>query len=186
MSGAGYIRREVFGVFGAGALGALGLGPLVGGARAEAAPRLTVVAETGAPESRRFATALASAELLAVSPAMTELLGGIGAGADAVVGLTSDPTAMVARQLLLERRARPIFRWVHRYESGEWHHDIDAAAGPLSGSGSGWPAALAAIVGRRLGAAGSDRVSCASGPCPLARRSSGLLVSWAFETARGA
>lgn len=183
MSGGGLVRREVLSAVALG-VGAIGLGPLVGRAGATAAHRLTLVAEAGAPESRRFAAALGSGELLAVSPAMTELLGAIGAGADAVIGLTSDPAAMVAQQLLLECGSRPIFRWLHRYEAGAWHHEVDCAAGPLHGAGADWPAAVAAMVRERLGVTGTGPASCASGACRLARRSPGLLVTWAFETAQ--
>lgn len=188
MTGRGFNRRDVLGAGAAGA-GVVGLGPLAASASATAveAPASWVVAEIVAPESRRFATAFGGARLMPVSSAMGELFDGLsGALPEVVVGLTSDPVAMVAEQLLAERGARGIFRWVHRYQNGGWHHQIDAAPAALAGSGATWPAALARLVAARLGAdaAPGQALSCGSGACVLARRSPGLLVSWAFQTTR--
>jgi hypothetical protein len=189
MTALSFNRRDVLGA-GAGAAGAsvIGLGSFAGSAAAAASQRpVRVVAEAGAPESRRFASAFAGSQIIAVSPNLTELLDALnvdtsGGLSGTIAGLTSDPAAMIAEQLLLERGGRPLFRWVHRYEAGGWRHDVGAAPGALAQAGAAWPATLARLVGETL-TVRTDQApqSCFSGPCVLARRSPGLLVSWAFE-----
>ncbi|MDB5697598.1 MAG: hypothetical protein JWN69_402 [Alphaproteobacteria bacterium] len=190
MTALGFNRRDVLSAgAGAAGVGVIGLAPFAGSAQAAAGqPQVRVVAEVGAPESRRFASAFARSKIIAVSPGLTELLDPLnvdvvaGALAGTVVGLTSDPAAMIAEQLLVERGGRPLFRWVHRYEGGGWRHDVDAAVGALARSGGAWPVALAGIVADKLAlASGNPPQTCFSGPCLLARRSPGLLVSWAYE-----
>ena len=189
MTALSFNRRDVLSA-GAGAAGAsvIGLGSFAGSAQAAAGHRqIRVVAEAGAPESRRFASAFGGSQIIAVSPNLTELLDALNGDAGGrlsgtIAGLTSDPAAMIAEQLLLERGGRPLFRWVHRYESGGWRHDVGAAPGALAKAGAAWPVTLAGVVGEALTVRTDQALqSCFSGPCLLARRSPGLLVSWAFE-----
>lgn len=192
MTGEGFNRRQILGAgaAGAGVIGAatIGLAPGIASAAPLAREGLgaRVIAEAAAPESRRFAAAFAGAELLSVSPAMVELLGEFANDARLVVGLTSDPVAMIAEQRLAERGGGRLFHWTHRYQDGGWQHRIDQVADGLAGSGARWPVALAALVAERLTMVAAEPRTCASGECLLARRSPGLLVSFAFDMTRGA
>lgn len=197
MTGQGFNRRQILGAGAAGAgvigasvigAGAIGFAPGIAAAASLGTEgrSTSVIAEAAAPESRRFAAAFVGADLLSVGSTMIELLGEFAADAQVVIGLTSDPVAMIAGQRLVERGGRRLFQWNHRFEDGGWLHQLDGPADGLAGSGAKWPVALASIVAGRLTTSSAELRSCASGECLLARRSPGLLVSFAFDMTRGA
>ncbi len=149
--------------------------------------RLLVVAEATLPESARFAAAFGDTQRLAVGTGMTEVLDAFDPSSIGVVlGLTSDPIAMIAEQIAVEHGGQSILRWVHRYNSGIWRHEVDTAPLLLSRSGALWPLASAELVKGRLAepTVAGDIISCCSGPATLGPHSSAFVVSWAFVMGR--
>jgi hypothetical protein len=177
-------RREVLG---AGALGAAaaGLGGLSGPASARNR-HVTLIEESAVPESQLFASAFADAGMVARIIRIDRSLGGLlhelEEATGLIVGLTSDPAAMIASQLLVERGANPRLVWKHHYELGQWRHQTEGAPRLIESTALAWPAAVAHAVRDAIGGK-SDRRSntCNSGTCTLAPSSPGMLVSWAFE-----
>ena len=177
-------RRDFLG---AGALGATvaGLGVLPGTAAARAR-RMIVVEETSSPESRLFAATLAGSGLVGrtirLDRSLNVLLHELDDADGLIVGLTSDPAAMIAGQLLVERGARSALQWRHHYEGGRWQHQTEGAARLLEGSAAAWPVAVAHLVSDVIGAKTESRLnSCKSGSCDIAASSPGLLASWVYE-----
>lgn len=188
-SGLDLDRRSMLGGIAVGTLGLAciaqaGLDPSAAASRALSPDKYKVLVETSSPESRKFAAALAGAQLTAVDPTLTDLLQTLAdQGPGRVIGLTSDPVAMIGQQLLGERGGRLLFRWVHSYARGQWWHAMDEPASLLAGTGTNWPVTLAQHVEARIGgvfnAVGADQ--CSSGSCRLHRSSPGLLVCWAID-----
>ena len=177
-------RREVLG---AGALGAAaaGLGGLSGPALARNTPA-TLIEESAVPESRMFASTFAdvglAARVIRIDRSLGGLLHELDEATGLIVGLTSDPAAMIASQLLVERGANPRLVWKHHYESGKWRHQTEGAPRLLESATLAWPAAVAHAVRDAIGGKSDRRSStCNSGSCALALSSPGMLVSWAFE-----
>lgn len=179
------IKRREF--LGAGALGATvaGLGVLPGAASARAR-RVTVIEETASPESRMFAATLAESGVVGrtirLDRSLNVLLHGLDDTDGLVVGLTSDPAAMIAGQVLVARGARPALLWRHHYTGGRWQHRTEGAAQLLQGAAAAWPVAVAHLVRDALGAPTEARLNtCQSGSCDIAASSPGLLASWVYE-----
>lgn len=177
-------RREVLG---AGALGAAaaGFGSLPGPARARNR-HVTLVEESAIPESRQFASTLANAStaarIIRIDRSLSGLLHELEDSAGLIVGLTSDPAAMIASQLLVERGASPRLVWRHHYASGRWHHQTEGAPRLLASATIAWPVAVAHEVRDAIdGKPGHHTNACNSGFCSLAPSSPGMLISWAFE-----
>jgi hypothetical protein len=184
----GLKRRELLGVglVTAGLAGVAGL--RAGQGRNEP---IWVVRQPDVPESIRFSDALAAeastAGSLEVGPGLDELFENWPGGEGVVAGLTSDPVAMIARQLLVEAGATPVLRWDHSFAAGRWTHRISGRSGLAGVSQLTWPAVAAMrlsdeIVGR---AAGPLDSGCASDLCGLSARSPGFLVTWAFRLKGG-
>jgi hypothetical protein len=147
-----------------------------------------VCAELAGPESKAFAMAFGGHSVFGIEPTMNNLLTELGAAPSGLfAGLTSDPVAMVAEQLLVAAGGHPLWRWVHRYEAGAWQHRIDfggsdADLGALRSAGNNWPQQVARLARARLqGTVAGAEIECCSGPAPLPARSPGLLVSWAID-----
>lgn len=182
-------RRELLGagIFGAAMVGVSGL-PRNG---VETPAPLLIVTQPSVPESGRFAAALAAASnsplALAVGTGLDELLGDWTERRGIIAGLTSDPAAMIADQLLLEAGAEPLLRWEHSYEMGRWSHRVDGDPGLLTASHHAWPAIVAQHVHELLDQkpARRDRSACFSGYCPLDSGSPGLLITWTYRLAGG-
>lgn len=177
-------RRDLLGagLVTAGLAGVAGLGSVP--ARGEP---VRVVRQQGIPESIRFSDALASevptASALEVGPGLDELFGYRPSGKGVIAGLTSDPVAMIAGQLLIEAGATPILRWDHSYGAGRWTHRIAGQPGFAGVSQFTWPAVAAMRLRDELAgrAAGPRESVCASEICGLSARSPGFLVTWAFR-----
>lgn len=177
-------RREVLG---AGALGVATAGLVGLSVSASGRNRLvSILEESAVPESRLFASAIADAGMAARTIRIDRSLGGLLYELEEftglIVGLTSDPAAMIARQLLVERGASPRLLWKHHYQSGQWRHQTEGAPHLIESATLAWPAAVAHAVCDAIGGK-SERHSntCNSGTCALARSSPGMLVSWAYE-----
>ena len=178
-------RRELLG---AGAVGAATAG-FVGFSSAAASERwraITLVEESGTPESVQFASAMTAggrtARIIRVDRSLNGLLVELEESTGLVVGLTSDPAAMIAGQLLVERGARERLWWQHHYGEGRWRHRTGGARRLLESSTRAWPVAIAHEV--RNAVDGKSRPAsntCVSGSCALAASSPGMLVSWAYE-----
>lgn len=179
------IKRREF--LGAGALGATvaGLCVLPGAASARARS-VTVIEETASPESRIFAATLAESGVvdrtIRLDRSLNVLLHDLDDVDGLIVGLTSDPAAMIAGQVLVERGARPALQWRHHYTGGRWQHRTESAARLLEGAAAAWPVAVAHLVRDALGAPTEARLNtCKSGSCGIAASSPGLLASWVYE-----
>jgi hypothetical protein len=174
-------------VLGGGAVGLAAAGISFGVSTAGPPVRPVVVIEESAiPESRQFAEALVdsghAARIIRVDRSLNSLLHELTDTNARFAGLTSDPAAMIAAQLLVERGGRPILQWRHHYASGRWTHQTAGTPPLLASARSGWPTALAHHVRDTIGSPGSDRpVLCQSGACALAASSPGMLVSWVIE-----
>ncbi|WP_230206928.1 hypothetical protein [Novosphingobium sp. Gsoil 351] len=174
-------------MLGAGALGAVaaGLNGLSGPASAR--NRLvTLVEESAIPESRQFVSAFAAsgttARIIRIDRSLGGLLHELEDTAGLIVGLTSDPVAMIASQLLVERGANPRLTWKHDYALGQWHHQTEGAPRLLKNATLAWPVAVAHEVRDAIGGKSERRPNtCDSGTCALAPSSPGMLVSWAYE-----
>lgn len=177
-------RRQVLAgsVLGMGAVGIGGVS-MIGLKRGAA---LTLVQELSVPESAKFAAALERTErieaIVHVGSTLNELLQDFHPRQGVVLGLTSDPVAMIAGQLLSEAGGRQVAEGRHSYLSGRWQHQINGASRLLRKSSIGWPASVAMqmldAVSQRTTKTASN---CLSGPCVLAKESPGMLVSWAYE-----
>lgn len=177
-------RRDVLG---AGALGtaAVGLGTLArskpGGGRT-----VTLVEESGVPESRQFAAALIDSgfagEVIRIDQSLNGLLHELEATTGTIIGMTSDPAAMIAGQLLGERGAHSRHFWQHHYTNGRWRHRIEGGARLIGNTTHAWPVAIAHQLQSAIGNR-SPQVSnaCTSGACALLASSPGMLVSWVYE-----
>lgn len=180
-------RRDLLGV---GAMGAATFG--LAGLRGPVSDRsghLTLVVETAVPESRQFADAIAetgwSRRILRIDRSLNGLLDELKEPTGLVAGLTSDPAAMIAGQLLAERGARERLLWQHHYSGGRWRHSIESAPLLLKGTSVGWPVAVAHHLRDAMTHyPGGARSICHSNECALAAGSPGMLVSWAYEIER--
>lgn len=177
-------RRTVLsgGAIGAAAAG-LGFG---NGALAEQARKLIVVEETEVPESRQFASTFATrghaAHIIRIDRSLNGLLHELDVTDGLLVGLTSDPVAMIAAQVLVGSGARPLLQWSHHYRRMRWEHRTDGAPELLARASTGWPTVLAHHMQDALGGgAKGGAPRCESGSCRLDGKSPGMLVSWAFE-----
>ena len=177
-------RRDVLG---AGALGtaAVGLGTL---ARSEPgrSRTVTLVEESGVPESRQFASALIDSgfagEVIRIDQSLNGLLHELDATTGTIIGMTSDPVAMIAGQLLGERGALARQFWQHHFAGGRWRHRTEGSVRLIENTTHAWPVAVAQQLQSAIDNS-SPQVShdCTSGPCALLARSPGMLVSWVYE-----
>ncbi len=177
-------RRDVLG---AGALGtaAVGLGAL---ARSEPgrSRTVTLVEESGVPESRQFASALIdngfAGEVIRIDPSLNGLLYELEATTGTIIGMTSDPVAMIAGQLLGERGAHARQFWQHHFAGGRWRHRTEGSVRQIENTTHAWPVAVAhqlqSAIGNRSPQVSND---CTSGSCALLASSPGMLVSWVYE-----
>lgn len=170
---------------GAVGLAAAGAGFAVSPASARA-PATIIVEESAVPESRQFAEAFAnaghSARIVSVDRSLNGLLHELDASDCRFAGLTSDPAAMIAAQLLLERGGRPVLRWTHYYGGRGWTHTTAGAPSLLRQASNGWPTALAHHVRDMFDAPeGNAMYACRSRSCGLPASSPGMLVSWVIE-----
>lgn len=177
-------RRDVLG---AGALGtaAVGLGSL---ARPGPGPNrtITLVEESGVPESRQFASAMIDSgfagEVIRIDRSLNGLLHELESTTGTIIGMTSDPAAMIAGQLLGERGAHARHFWQHHYTDGRWRHRTEGGARLIGSTTHAWPVAIAHQLQGAIGSR-SPQVSnaCTSGVCALLASSPGMLVSWVYE-----
>lgn len=177
-------RRDVLG---AGALGtaAVGLGTL---ARSKPGRRRTVtlVEESGVPESRQFAAAMVDSgfagEVIRIDQSLNGLLHELEATTGTIIGMTSDPAAMIAGQLLGERGAHARHFWQHHYAGGRWRHQTEGAPRLIEATTYAWPVAIAQQLQSVIsGKPAQVSTTCNSGICGLLASSPGMLVSWVFE-----
>lgn len=174
-------------VMGGGAVGLASAGMGLGVSTAAAPMRKVVVIEESAiPESRQFAETLINAgdvaRVIRIDRSLNGLLHELTDTSSSFAGLTSDPAAMIAAQLLVERGGRPLLTWKHHYASGRWTHQTAGASVLLQTAHNGWPTALAHRVRDAISSTGSDGLAiCRSGSCALAGSSPGMLVSWVIE-----
>lgn len=177
-------RREVLG---GAALGIAAAGFGLGKAHAASGlQRVTLVEETSIPESRHFAQAFAEAghpaRIIRIDRSLNGLLDELADAEGLMIGLTSDPAAMIAGQLLAERGAQPRLQWKHVYQDGRWQHRTHGMSGLLEKTRAAWPGALAhQLRGALAGNHAGDTALCRSGACDLAAGSPGMLVSWAID-----
>lgn len=172
-------------VMGSGAAGLVAAGVGIGGG-ASAMRRTVVIEESSAPESRQFAEAIATADfsvrVIRVDRTLNGLLHELEDTGCLFAGLTSDPVAMIATQILAARGARPLLRWTHHYAGGRWRHQTEGAPSLLSKARFAWPTTIAHHLRDAIGGAGSGSADiCNSGACALAGSSPGMLVSWVIE-----
>mgnify|MGYP006081495175 CR=1 FL=1 len=177
-------RRDVLG---AGALGtaAVGLGTLV---RSEPgrSRTVTLVEESGVPESRQFASALIDSgfagEVIRIDQSLNGLLHELEATTGTIIGMTSDPVAMIAGQLLGERGALARQFWQHHFAGGRWRHRTEGSVRLIENTTHAWPVAVAhqlqSAISNRSPQVSND---CTSGSCALLASSPGMLVSWVYE-----
>lgn len=173
-------------VIGGGAVGLATVGIGFGTPATAHARNVVVIEESAIPESRQFAETLIDsgdcARLVRIDRSLNGLLHELTDSSSRFAGLTSDPAAMIAAQLLVERGGRPLLQWKHHYASGRWTHQTAGAPALLGASRSGWPTALAHHVRNTLGSVNEDEPAlCRSGACALAGSSPGMLVSWVIE-----
>lgn len=177
-------RRQVLGV---GALGtaALGLGNFVPlASRPDRA--VTLLEESAVPESRQFASALVdsgfASKVTRIDRSLNGLLEELEAPAGMIIGLTSDPAAMIAGLLLSERGAYSRLLWQHHYADGRWQHRTGGAPRLLEAATRDWPIAVAHKVRDAVDGRSEQFAStCSSGGCSLPASSPGMLVSWVYE-----
>jgi hypothetical protein len=177
-------RRDVLG---AGALGTavVGLGSLP--QLASTSNRtVTLVEESGVPESRQFASALVDSgfagKVIHIDRSLNGLLEELETTSGIVIGLTSDPAAMIAGQLLGERGASPQHLWQHHYAGGRWRHQTEGAPRLIEATTYAWPVAIAQQLQSVIsGKPAQVSTTCNSGICGLLASSPGMLVSWVFE-----
>jgi len=153
-------------------------------------PKMIILEESAIPESRQFARALVNAgHLVRVIPIDRSLNGLFHdmEGTDCCfVGLTSDPAAMIATQLLVERGGHPLLQWTHHYAARSWSHKTAGAPALLSRARSSWPTALAHHVRDNLvGPRRDELAACRSNACGLPDSSPGMLVSWVIAMGEG-
>ena len=165
------------------AVAGLGIGHCVS---AKTMRKIIVVEETDVSESRVFADTLVNSgcvtQVVRIDRSLNALLQGLEATDGLLVGLTSDPAALIAEQILVRSGARPLLNWTHQYRDMRWEHLTQGAPELLAQASVGWPTVLAhqmqdALVGDRQESA----LKCASRRCGLDVKSPGMLVSWAFE-----
>lgn len=177
-------RRDVLG---AGALGtaAVGLGSL---SQIASTPNRTVtlIEESGVPESRQFASALVDSgfagKVIHIDRSLNGLLEELEMTSGTIIGLTSDPAAMIAGQLLGERGASPRHLWQHHYVSGRWRHQTEGVARLIETTTYTWPVAIAQQLQSAIsGKSAEISTTCNSGICALLANSPGMLMSWAYE-----
>lgn len=174
-------------VMGSGALGLAATGIGFGASTASGRAIKTVIVEESAiPESRQFASAFVGAapstRVIRIDRSLNGLLHEIDHTDCRFAGLTSDPAAMIAAQLLIERGGRPLLNWSHRYGAGRWTHHTAGVPALLTRASGGWPTALAHHVRDRLNGSTDGRVAaCRSNACGLPETSPGMLVSWVIE-----
>lgn len=175
-------------VMSGGAVGAAVAGLGIGRSALAQRPRkIIVIEETHVPESRLFAETFTNlgraAQVVRIDRSFNGLLHELEAVEGVLVGLTSDPAAMIAEQILVAGGARPLLQWTHQYRKLRWEHKTVGAPTLLARASVGWPSVLAyhmqdALVGDRQDA----ELRCQSGGhCGLDGKSPGMLVSWAFE-----
>lgn len=174
------------GVIGGGAVGLAAAGIGFAAPATALARNVVVIEESAIPESRQFAETLVDsgdcARLICIDRSLNGLLHELTDTSSRFTGLTSDPAAMIAAQLLLERGGRPLLQWTHHYASGRWAHQTAGAPALLESSRNGWPTALAHHLRSILGSVATDSPAlCHSGACGLAGSSPGMLVSWVIE-----
>lgn len=170
-----------------GAVGLVAAGAGLSGSPVSArVPATIIVEESAVPESRQFAEAFANtghpARIVSVDRTLTGLLHELEASDCRFTGLTSDPAAMIAAQLLLERGGRPLLRWTHYYGGRGWTHTTAGAPSSLTQASYGWPTALAHYVQDMFDAPERHAMdACRSNSCRLPASSPGMLVSWVIE-----
>lgn len=147
---------------------------------------LLVVEQSPVRESRHFTATLVGRgrvfQTLAIGHGMDELLHNLEGRQGLVAGLTSDPAAMIAAQLLVEAGARQLLWWRHFYERGGWWHSAQGKGQLLAQSRDAWPAAVAHQLADMIDGRNEARAEpCRSGACGLPASSPGMLVSWAYE-----
>lgn len=177
-------RRDVLG---AGALGTatIGLGALVQSEPGRSRT-VTLVEESGVPESRQFASALIdsgfASEVIRIDQSLNGLLHELEATTGTIIGMTSDPVAMIAGQLLGERGALARQFWQHHFAGGRWRHRTEGSVRLIENTTHAWPVAVAhqlqSAIGNRSPQISND---CTSGSCALLASSPGMLVSWVYE-----
>jgi hypothetical protein len=174
-------------VMSGGALGAAVAGLGIGrGATAQANHKIIVLEETAVPESRLFTETFINsgyaAQVIRIDRSLNGLLHELEAIGGILLGLTSDPAAMIAEQLLVGSGARPLLQWTHQYRRMRWEHRTEGTSALLSRASTGWPTVLAHHIQDALGGNRQDaKLQCESGSCRLDGKSPGMLVSWAFE-----
>lgn len=149
-------------------------------------PKLVIIEESSIPESRQFCEALMEgdhhAEIVRIDRSLNGLLDQLSDSSACFVGLTSDPAAMIASQLLLERGGQPHLEGKHLYTQGRWMHHTNGTSSLLERASNGWPTALAFHIRDLMDGSINDHTAeCRSGACNLAASSPGALVSWAIE-----
>ncbi|MGX7927195.1 hypothetical protein ACWPMX_11570 [Tsuneonella sp. HG094] len=170
-----------------GAVGLAAAGASLRGTSASAyAPATIVVEESAVPESRQFAEAFVTAghaaRVIRIDRSLNGLLYRLEDFGCRFAGLTSDPAAMIAAQLLVERGGRPLLQWTHHYDGRAWSHITAGAPTLLRRANHGWPTALAHHVRDKLDFQESESMAkCRSGFCGLPASSPGTLVSWVIE-----
>lgn len=177
-------RRDVLGACAAGAA-ATGLGSfLLRMPRAHHG--VTLVEESAVPESRQFASALAVGgsvdKVIRIDRSLNGLLEELEAPVGMIVGLTSDPAAMIAGMVLSHRGAYSRLLWQHHYTDSRWVHQTVGEARLLEAAAHDWPVAVAqklrdAVDGRSEPSANI----CTSAECSLPDSSPGMLTSWVYE-----
>ena len=174
-------------VMSGGAVGAAVVGLGIGrSAWAKRPIKTIVIEEAEVPESRLFAETFVNsgraAKIIRIDRSLNGLLHELAIAEGVLVGLTSDPAAMIAEQILVADGARPLLHWTHHYRKMRWEHRTEGAPALLARASTGWPTVLAhhmqdALFGDRQTA----ELRCESGHCSLDGKSPGMLVSWAFE-----
>ncbi|MCW1384349.1 hypothetical protein OLX02_16125 [Novosphingobium sp. KCTC 2891] len=174
-------------VMSGGAVGAAVAGLGIGrSALAKRPLKIIVIEEAEVPESRLYAETFVNsgraAKVIRIDRTLNGLLHELVIGEGVLVGLTSDPAAMIAEQVLLADGARPLLKWAHHYRKMRWEHRTDGAPALLARASTGWPTVLANHMQDALGGSRqAPDLRCQSGHCGLDGKSPGMLVSWAFE-----
>lgn len=148
----------------------------------------TVLVEKGQPESAAFAAALSARDVIEVD-GLSDIVSYLSSETPALlIGLTTDPAAMIVEQLMREQRAKRIYQGQHRYQRRAVSHEMTASTAALlrtlpalQAGGGMW----AAELGQRLSAIPlSGEVChrrCVTTRAALPRKGLGYFVSWAWR-----
>lgn len=149
----------------------------------------TVLVERGRPESEAFAAALPARDVVYIGSGLSEIVSYLSSEKPALlIGLTTDPAAMIVEQLMREQGAKRLYQGLHRYHHNAVMHEMTGSTAallrtiPVVQAGGGiW----AAELGRQMSAIPLSGEACnrrcVTTRVSLPRKGPGYFVSWAWR-----